>query len=123
MKIQLFAAAVLLALLRSQASAQVASERIANAEREPSNWLTYSGNYQSHRFSPLTQIARANVGQLKPAWVYQMRRTGIVETSPIVADGVIYITEPPSTAAPSTRGSAAPRATSLPARVEASGRS
>jgi alcohol dehydrogenase (cytochrome c) len=55
------------------------------------------GNYQAHRFSPLAQITRQNVAQLKPAWIYQVRRTGIVETTPIVADGVMYITEPPST--------------------------
>jgi alcohol dehydrogenase (cytochrome c) len=77
--------------------AQVPYQRIAGAGSEPASWLTYSGNYQSHRFSPLTQINRQNVGQLKPAWIYQVRRTGIVETSPIVADGVMYVTEPPST--------------------------
>src|SRR5262249_21378878 len=79
------------------AAAQVAYDRILNSDREPANWLTYSGNYQSHRFSPLTQIDRTHVPRLKPAWVYQVRRTGIVETSPIVADGIMYITEPPST--------------------------
>src|SRR5215467_6933211 len=96
MKARLFAIAVVLAVPAVQASAQVTAERIANADREPSNWLTYSGNYQAHRFSPLKQIDRTNVARLKPAWVYQVRRTGIVETSPIVADGVMYITEPPS---------------------------
>ncbi len=45
----------------------------------------------------MTQITRENVGRLKTAWIYQVRRTGIVETSPIVVDGVMYITEPPST--------------------------
>ena len=77
--------------------AQIPSDRIAHTDQEPSSWLTYSGNYQSHRFSPLTQIDRQNVARLKVAWVYQVRRTGIVETSPIVGDGVMYLTEPPST--------------------------
>jgi len=76
---------------------QVPYERIAAADKEPDAWLTYSGNYRSHRFSALTQINRQNVSQLKPLWIYQVRRTGIVETSPIVADGVMYLTEPPST--------------------------
>jgi len=88
---------VAIALSPLNAFAQVAPPRIAAAESEPSNWLTYSGNYQSHRFSPLNQITRENVARLTPAWIYQVRRTGIVETSPIVADGVMYITEPPST--------------------------
>jgi alcohol dehydrogenase (cytochrome c) len=70
---------------------------LRRADRTPADWLTYSGNYQAHRYSPLTQITRENVAQLKPAWIYQVRRTGIVETTPIVADGVMYITEPPST--------------------------
>src|SRR6266508_3004762 len=89
--------AIALALAPLEAFAQIPYERIARADSEPSDWLTYSGNYQSHRFSPLTQINRENVSRLKPAWIYQVRRTGIVETSPIVADGVMYITEPPST--------------------------
>ena len=97
MKARAFLAAASIALAAIHASAQVSYQRIVKAESEPSNWLTYSGNYQSHRFSPLTEINRQNVGQLKPAWVYQVRRTGIVETSPIVADGVMYLTEPPST--------------------------
>ena len=89
--------AIALALGPLDAFAQIPYERIAHADSEPADWLTYSGNYQSHRFSPLTQITRENVSRLKPAWIYQVRRTGIVETSPIVAEGVMYITEPPST--------------------------
>jgi hypothetical protein len=38
-----------------------------------------------------------NVSQLKIAWAYQMQRAGVVETSPIVVDGIMYLTEPPST--------------------------
>jgi alcohol dehydrogenase (cytochrome c) len=87
----------LIALLSIAASAQVPYKRIAAADGEPSSWLTYSGNYQAQRYSALTQVNRQNVTQLKPAWVYQMRNAGIVETTPIVADGVMYITEPPST--------------------------
>src|SRR5262252_4999755 len=77
--------------------AQVPYRRIAAADTDPSSWLTYSGNYQAQRCSGLTQSNRQNITQLKTAWVYQMRNSGIVETTPIVADGVMYITEPPST--------------------------
>jgi alcohol dehydrogenase (cytochrome c) len=92
-------AAILVALALGSVTtfAQVPYQRIVAADTEPSNWLTYSGNYQSHRYSALNQINRQNVAQLKPFWIYQVRRTGIVETSPIVTDGVMYITEPPST--------------------------
>ena len=82
----------------SGAFAQVPYQRIVGANGNPSDWVTYSGNYQAQRFSQLDQINRTNVAQIKPSWVYQMRNAGIVETSPIIADGIMYITEPPSTA-------------------------
>jgi alcohol dehydrogenase (cytochrome c) len=75
---------------------QVPYERIRNAEREPNNWLTYSGNYASHHYSSLHQINRANVAQLKVAWMYQVRGRQHFETTPLVFDGVMYITDPPS---------------------------
>ena len=75
--------------------AQVPYERILSSELEPQNWLTYSGNFQSHRFSSLTQINQTNVAQLKPVWVYQMRDPGKVETTPLVVDGILYISEKP----------------------------
>jgi alcohol dehydrogenase (cytochrome c) len=77
--------------------AQVPYERIAHAEREPQHWLTYSGSYRSHRFTALDQITTKNVARLKVAWIYQVKQAGIVEVSPIVVNGVMYITEPPST--------------------------
>ena len=85
----------LLLLLTQITSAQVSSERIRRAEAEPGNWLTYSGNYQGHRHSLLKQINTSNVARLKPAWMYQMRDPGKVETTPIVVDGILYITEKP----------------------------
>lgn len=91
MKTAAFAAASLVPLL-----AQVPYERIVHATREPGAWLTYSGDYQGLRFSRLAQINRANVSALKPAWIYQMQTTHKVETSPLVIDGIMYVTEPPS---------------------------
>jgi alcohol dehydrogenase (cytochrome c) len=76
--------------------AQVPYQRLLRAASEPQNWLTYAGSYKSQRYSALDQINRQTVSRLKVAWAYQMR-PGVVETSPLVADGVMYITEPPST--------------------------
>ena len=76
--------------------AQVPYQRLLRAASEPQNWLTYGGSYKSQRYSALDQINRQTVSRLKVAWAYQMR-PGIVETSPLVVDGVMYITEPPST--------------------------
>ena len=89
------AAIATLLLLTQVAFGQVSYERIRRAETEPGNWLTYSGNYQGHRYSPLAQINTTNVAKLKPTWVYQVRDPGKVETTPLVVDGVLYITEKP----------------------------
>ena len=51
---------------------QVTYERILKAGSEPWNWLTYSGNYSSHRFSSLDQINDGNVENLIPLWSYQV---------------------------------------------------
>ena len=60
------------------------------------NWLTYSGNDAGHRYSSLNQITKGNVAKLRPLWVYQIDKTDKFEASPIVRDGIMYITEPPS---------------------------
>jgi alcohol dehydrogenase (cytochrome c) len=91
MKICFFAAIALFPL-----AAQVPYERILHASSEPGSWLTYSGGYDGIRYSTLDQINRSNVAGLKIAWMYQMPTTHHVETSPLVIDGVMYITEPPS---------------------------
>jgi alcohol dehydrogenase (cytochrome c) len=78
--------------------AQVTYERILHAAAEPGNWLTYSGNYQGHRHSLLKQITPANVARLKPVWVYQASDLNKFETSPLVVDGIMYISEPPNRA-------------------------
>lgn len=62
------------------------------------HWPTYSGNNSGHRYSPLDQIKVANVARLKPAWVYQIQDLNNFEASPLVVDGVMYISEPPSNA-------------------------
>ncbi len=76
--------------------AQVTFERLLRSANEPGNWLTYSGNYQGWRFSALDQITQNNADKLKLKWVYQMSTTHTVETTPLVADGVMYISQPPS---------------------------
>jgi alcohol dehydrogenase (cytochrome c) len=88
----------LLLLLCIPAVAQVPYQRIAASAKEPGNWLTYSGNYQGHRYSPLAQITPANIAGLHVKWAYQFpdRRT---EVSPIVVDGVMYVSGPNTAAA------------------------
>jgi len=92
------AAVVFVAIWTTSAliDAQVPYSRLLRAASEPQNWLTYAGSYKSQRYSALDQINRQNVSRLKVAWAYQTR-PGVVETSPLVADGIMYVTEPPST--------------------------
>src|SRR5260370_15112987 len=94
--------AALCALLASAAAAQVSFERIVQADKEPGNWLTYSRNYQGHRFSPLAEINATNVGNLKVKWAFQFSHPSN-EVSPIVVDGVMYLTGPNAAAALDTR--------------------
>ena len=77
----------------------VTYERILNARSEPQNWLTYYGAYDGQRYSPLDQVNVENVRRLRPAWVFQCGSTGLhagkstysFEASPIVVDGVMYV--------------------------------
>ena len=80
-------------------AAQVTYDRIAAASAEPGSWLTYSGNYAGHRYSALSEIDRSNVARLRPIWMYQTNDLNAFEATPIVADGVLYLSEPPSHAA------------------------
>jgi len=76
--------------------AQVSYDRLLHADREPQNWLTYSGSYKSWRYSPLDQIRTGNAKNLELKWVYQLDTTDKFEASPLVVDGVMYFSEPPS---------------------------
>src|SRR5687768_2766429 len=78
-------------------AADVPFERIRDAASEPGSWLTYSGTYTGQRYSRLDQITTAYVSGLRPVWIYQLQKPGMFESTPIVADGVMYIVEPPST--------------------------
>ena len=79
-------------LLCTAAWAQVPYERIVAAAKEPANWLTYSGDYLGHRYSPLTQLTSANIASLHVKWAHQFDNR--MQVSPIVADGVMYVTGP-----------------------------
>ncbi len=86
--------AVLLVAL--PAAAQVTFEQLRDAPQRNGNWSTYSGGYNGWRHSALDQITRANAGKLKVKWVHQMPTTHLVETTPLVVNGVMYVSEPPS---------------------------
>jgi len=88
---------VILVSLAGSLWAQVTFDRILNADKEPQNWLTYSGNVKGQRFSGLKQIAPANVKNLELQWVWQAKSLEKFETTALVVDGVLYTVEAPDT--------------------------
>jgi alcohol dehydrogenase (cytochrome c) len=57
-----------------------------------SNWTTYHGQVNGNRFSAATQITTANVGRLAPQWVFTIPNAAQLQVTPVVADGVMYVT-------------------------------
>ena len=86
----------LLAIAAAALPAQVTHERLLNAAKEPQNWLTYSGGFASQRYSTLTQINAANVKDLTLQWAFQQRSIEKFESTPLVVDGVMYLTQAPN---------------------------
>ena len=64
---------------------------IAN-EAQTRNWLNYGLDYAETRFSKLAGVTTANVGQLGLAWSYDLNSRRGVEATPIVVDGIMYVT-------------------------------
>jgi len=59
----------------------------------PDDWLMYSRTYDAQRFSPLKQITKSNVGQLKEAFHKELGN-GPHESIPIAYRGVLYVQSP-----------------------------
>ena len=77
------------------AQSPVTFDRILNADKEPQNWLSYSGTTRSQRYSLLTQITPDNVKNLELQWVFQSRSLEKYESTPLVVDGVMYTVQNP----------------------------
>lgn len=56
------------------------------------NWPSYNGDYTGRRYSSLREINRANVAQLRAAWVFHPGNTQRLEVTPVVIRGVMYVT-------------------------------
>ena len=62
------------------------------ADGDSANWITYGRTYSEQRFSPLTEIDEQSVGKLGLAWSYDLETLRAVEATPLVKDGVMYMT-------------------------------
>jgi len=72
-------------------SIHVTSEALA-AHPVGANWLSYNGDYTGRRFSSLEQITRKNVEQLRAQWVFHVSNSNSMEVTPVVLDGLMFIT-------------------------------
>jgi glucose dehydrogenase len=75
------------------ASPASSERRISWGPPQPGDWLTYNGNDSANRYSPLQQITTANVSSLKLKWIFSISYFGL-ETTPLAANGVVYVTGP-----------------------------
>ncbi|WP_051377842.1 pyrroloquinoline quinone-dependent dehydrogenase [Derxia gummosa] len=82
-------AAALLACL----AAGLAQPPAARAD-DAADWPGYGRTPDNRRHSPVTEITPANVGRLVPKWIYQTGIDGSFQTSPVVIDGVVYLSTP-----------------------------
>jgi PQQ-dependent dehydrogenase (methanol/ethanol family) len=79
-------------VIRQRSSAEPA-HRISWGAPRPGDWLTYNGNDSANRYSALKQITTANVSLLKLKWIFPVDAFGL-ETTPLAADGVLFVTGP-----------------------------
>lgn len=71
----------------------VSFARLQNATAEPQNWLTYWGDLKGTHYSGLKQITPSNAPTLKSTWTHQLGGN-TVETTPLVVDGMMFVTGP-----------------------------
>ncbi|MDB4293501.1 PQQ-dependent dehydrogenase, methanol/ethanol family [Maribacter sp.] len=76
------------------ATEQVNAERLLAADATPEDWLSYGKNYSEDRFSTLSQINKSNIDSLGLAWSINLGTTRGIEATPIVVDGIMYLTGP-----------------------------
>jgi alcohol dehydrogenase (cytochrome c) len=56
------------------------------------NWTSYNGDYTGRRYSSLSQITPENVSQLRAQWVFHSRNSQALEVTPVVINGIMYVT-------------------------------
>ncbi len=75
----------------ARGAAAVGGTRLAAADAEPGEWMSHGRTYGEQRFSPLSQISAETVGKLGLAWFADLDTDRGQEATPLVADGVLYV--------------------------------
>ena len=85
-------AAVALGGCQPKSAANVDAARLLAADKDPGNWMSHGRTYSEQRYSPLEKVNADNVKDLGLAWNFELSTNRGVETTPIVVDGVMYVT-------------------------------
>jgi glucose dehydrogenase len=80
--------------LPAGANVNVTDSMMLNAASDDNNWLLHGRTYDNQRYSPLKQITADNVNSLNLVGLVQTGMTAGFETTPVVVNGVMYITTP-----------------------------
>jgi glucose dehydrogenase len=99
MKIPCSLRAILLFLLAilagcAQQPTETDATTLAINHAQAAEWPSFGRDYSNQRFSPLSQINTSNVDQLKPAWHYRSGVPATFQATPVVVDGVMYLSLP-----------------------------
>lgn len=70
----------------------VTADRLRNAISTPQEWLSHGFSYDEQRYSPLSQIDTGTVADLGVTWTYDLKTSRGVESTPIVVNGVMFVT-------------------------------
>lgn len=73
-------------------SAATKVDAAAILKADASGWRTHGGTYAEQRFSPLDSVNADTIGELGLAWSYDLESSRGIEVTPIVHDGVMYVT-------------------------------
>jgi alcohol dehydrogenase (cytochrome c) len=71
---------------------QVSQDLLNRARGDGNNFLHTNGDYEQSRYYPNRQINTNNISKLRPAWMFQMEVRDSLETTPIVVNGIMYVT-------------------------------
>ncbi len=89
------AAGAALAVIGLSGAAQAATwEELQKAGEQATNWLNYGGDLGEMRYWPSSSINTHNVGRLHVKWIFQTGVVGSFENTPIVENGVMYVSTP-----------------------------
>lgn len=69
----------------------VTDDMLLNADKDPNNWLLYGRDYESTRYSPLSQVNSDNVGKLVPKWNLSFGVIGAQVSQVIAVNGMLYV--------------------------------